>query len=95
VDTSATGSLPEASSGSGLPQRPTFLTAHWSVVLSAQNSDSPHSAEALAKLWNDYWFPLYAFVRRQAHSPHDAQDLTEELFARVTENLAGPTVNER
>ena len=27
------------------------------------------------------WYPLYAYVRRQGHSPHDAQDLTQEFFA--------------
>jgi RNA polymerase sigma-70 factor (ECF subfamily) len=29
-----------------------------------------------------YWFPLYAYTRRQGHSPEDAQDLTQEFFAR-------------
>ena len=27
--------------------------------------------------------PLYAYVRRQGHSPADAQDLTQEFFARL------------
>lgn len=85
MDTSATGSVPETSSGSGLPQRPAFLTTHWSVVLSAQNPESPQSAEALSKLCSTYWFPLYAFVRRQGRSPHDAQDLTQEFFSRLLE----------
>src|SRR5690606_23084669 len=31
----------------------------------------------------NYWFPLYAFARRQGRSPHDAQDLTQEFFARL------------
>jgi RNA polymerase sigma factor (sigma-70 family) len=29
------------------------------------------------------WYPLYAFVRGQGHSPPDAQDLTQEFFARL------------
>jgi RNA polymerase sigma-70 factor (ECF subfamily) len=53
--------------------------------VSAQDPDSPQCAEALAKLCGDYWFPLYAFVRRQGHRPHDSQDLTQEFFARVLE----------
>ncbi len=85
MDTSTQAPSPGTSSGSEHPRRPAFLTTHWSVVLSAQNPDSPQSAEALAKLCNDYWFPLYAFVRRQGRSPHDAQDLTQEFFARVLE----------
>ena len=32
-----------------------------------------------------YWHPLYAYVRRLGHSPPDAQDLTQEFFARLLE----------
>ena len=85
MDTSAQAPSPETSSGKGLSQAPAFVTTHWSVVLSAQNEDSPQSVEALANLCSAYWFPLYAFVRRQGHSPHDAQDLTQEFFARLLE----------
>ncbi len=60
-----------------------FLTTHWSVVLAARNKSSPESAAALEALCSAYWYPLYAYVRRQGHSPHDAQDLTQEFFARL------------
>jgi RNA polymerase sigma-70 factor (ECF subfamily) len=60
-----------------------FLTTHWSVVLAAKDKSSPESAAALEVLCRAYWFPLYAFVRRQGHSPSDAQDLTQEFFARL------------
>jgi RNA polymerase sigma factor (sigma-70 family) len=63
--------------------RRVFLTTHWSVVLSARKKDSPQSAAALETLCRTYWYPLYAYVRRQGHSPHDAQDLTQEFFARL------------
>ena len=36
-------------------------------------------------LCRTYWYPLYAYVRRQGHSPEDAQDLTQEFFARFLE----------
>jgi RNA polymerase sigma-70 factor (ECF subfamily) len=52
-------------------------------VLAARADDSPQSAEALETLCRTYWFPLYAFVRRQGRSPEDAQDLTQEFFARL------------
>jgi RNA polymerase sigma-70 factor (ECF subfamily) len=32
-----------------------------------------------------YWYPIYHFVRRQGHSMHDAEDLTQEFFARLLE----------
>ncbi len=60
-----------------------FVTTHWSVVLAAGDTQAPEAHEALARLCQTYWYPLYAFVRRQGHSPHDAQDLTQEFFARL------------
>ena len=62
----------------------TFLTTHWSVVLTAQGR-SPEAREALDHLCRSYWLPLYAFVRREGHSPEDAKDLTQEFFARLLE----------
>jgi RNA polymerase sigma-70 factor (ECF subfamily) len=37
----------------------------------------------MESLCRAYWYPLYAYVRRQGQSPHDAQDLTQEFFARL------------
>jgi RNA polymerase sigma-70 factor (ECF subfamily) len=64
---------------------PIFATTQWTIVLEAQGSDSPQAQAALERLCSTYWFPLYAFVRRQGRSPHDAQDLTQEFFARLLE----------
>ena len=62
-----------------------FVTTHWSVVLVAGRTDSTRAQNALARLCQTYWYPLYAYVRRRGHSPHDAQDLTQEFFARLLE----------
>ena len=62
---------------------PNFAMTRWSVVLAAGQSDSLDAKEALENLCRIYWPPLYAFVRRQGHSPADAQDLTQEFFARL------------
>ncbi len=62
-----------------------FALTHWSVVVAAAGNDSTHARTALEKLCRTYWQPIYAFVRRQGHSPHDAQDLTQEFFARLLE----------
>jgi RNA polymerase sigma factor (sigma-70 family) len=59
-----------------------FATTHWSVVMAAGKSDSAQAAQALEQLCRTYWYPLYAFVRRQGHAAHDAEDLTQEFFAR-------------
>jgi RNA polymerase sigma factor (sigma-70 family) len=62
-----------------------FTTTHWSLVLAAAGTEDSRGREALARLCQVYWYPLYAFVRRQGRSPHDAQDLTQEFFARLLE----------
>lgn len=61
---------------------PCFATTHWSVVLAA-TGDSPESAAALEQLCRAYWYPLYNYIRRCGHSPHDAQDLTQAFFAEL------------
>ena len=64
-----------------------FGNTNWSVVLSAANKRNPTLAlEALEKLCRAYWHPLYFYSRRQGRSPHDAQDLTQEFFARLLQN---------
>jgi RNA polymerase sigma factor (sigma-70 family) len=73
--------------------RPIFVTTHWSRVLSAGRSDSTHARTALETLCRTYWPPIYAFVRRQGHNPHDAQDLTQEFFARLLEKKSFATVD--
>src|SRR5215471_6647935 len=62
-----------------------FTTTHWSVVLAAGQTASPQSEAALEKLCRTYWYPLYAFARRQGSSPEDSQDLTQGFFARFLE----------
>lgn len=65
--------------------QPLFATTRWSVVLAAQDQASPAASAALETLCRVYWYPIYALVRREGHSPYDAQDLTQEFFARLLE----------
>ena len=62
---------------------PLFVTTRWSVVLAAGHGDTTGAHDALAHLCKTYWYPLYAYARRGGCSPHDAQDLTQEFFARL------------
>jgi len=65
-----------------LPVAPQFTTTHWSVVLAAKEDSSPAANEALAQLCRVYWYPLYAYIRRKGYGVADAQELTQEFFAR-------------
>jgi RNA polymerase sigma factor (sigma-70 family) len=62
-----------------------FSATRWSVVLSARDGGTQASAKAMDTLCRTYWYPLYAFARRQGRSPQDAQDLTQEFFSRLIE----------
>jgi RNA polymerase sigma-70 factor (ECF subfamily) len=62
---------------------PVFATTRWSVVLKVGRNDTTRSQAALEQLCRNYWPPLYAYVRRLGHSPENAQDLTQEFFARL------------
>jgi DNA-directed RNA polymerase specialized sigma24 family protein len=62
-----------------------FDTTHWSVVLAARDRDAPRAERALSILCAAYWYPLYAFIRRQEHDPDRSADLTQEFFARLLE----------
>lgn len=58
--------------------------------MSAGQSVSPDSQQALAKLCETYWLPLYAYVRRKVNSVAEAQDLTQAFFVAFLEkNYAG------
>ena len=67
----------------GAVAQPLFATTHWSVVLATADQDPSQAAAALEQLCRTYWYPLYAYVRHRGYSPEDAQDLTQEYFARL------------
>ena len=68
-----------------------FTTTHWTVVLQAGESGSAGAQEALSRLRQTYWTPLYAYVRREGYPPEEARDLTQKFFCRLlqTDSLTG------
>ena len=89
--------VPDVSSGeSASPGADFFSTTRWSVVLAAQGHDTVPAQAALGALCETYWYPLYAYVRRRGHSPHDAQDLTQAFFEKLLEkNYLADVVREK
>jgi DNA-directed RNA polymerase specialized sigma24 family protein len=62
-----------------------FETTRWSVVRAAGGEHSSAARRALAELCETYWYPLYAYVRRQGHDADEAQDLTQSFFVLLLE----------
>jgi RNA polymerase sigma-70 factor (ECF subfamily) len=62
-----------------------FTTTHWSVVLSAKTPSSPDYQRALNRLCETYWFPIYAFLRRQGWNRDLAEDYTQGFFTSLME----------
>ena len=54
-------------------------------MLAAGSRRTPQADQALEELCHSYWYPLYAYVRRQGHRHEDAEDLTQAFFARFLE----------
>ncbi len=82
-----------ASPDSAIAPRPQFDRTHWSVVLAAAEGESSAAGSAREDLCRNYWYPLYAYVRRRGYGPEDAQDLTQEFFARLLANDGLRTVS--
>jgi RNA polymerase sigma factor (sigma-70 family) len=72
-----------------------FLTTHWSVVgelaWPSAHLSSERAQLALTQLCQDYWPPLYRFVRQRGYSHSDAQDLTQGFFAYLLEKKSFAT----
>lgn len=60
-----------------------FATTHWTIVLSARHAGEAPANEALSRLCQIYWAPLYAFLRREGHAPADAADLVQGFFEKL------------
>ena len=60
-------------------------STRWSVVLAVRDSDSKIARKALETLCELYWYPVYAYIRRRSASADEAQDLTQEFFAKLLE----------
>ena len=75
----------ENASGKNSDQR-VFATTQWSLVVAAAKNDSKAgSSEALEQLCENYWYPLYAYVRRRGFSADESNDLTQSFFAQLLE----------
>jgi RNA polymerase sigma-70 factor (ECF subfamily) len=68
-----------------LAGRSEFPTTRWTLVVAAGDPKRKEVRSALASLCENYWYPLYAYLRRRGYPADQAQDLTQEFFIRVLE----------
>lgn len=64
---------------------PLFHTTRWTLVLEAGDPSRPDVTEALERLCQVYWFPLYAYARKAGHREEEAKDLTQGFFEKLLE----------
>src|SRR5215470_14554788 len=62
-----------------------FPTTRWTLVVAAGDPDRTEARSALVSLCENYWYPLYAYLRRRGYPADQAQDLTQDFFIRVLE----------
>ena len=65
-----------------------FVTTQWTMIAAAGSPDNPGHRQALEALCRTYWFPLYAYLRRQGCDSQQAQDYTQGFFASLLERQA-------
>ncbi len=60
-----------------------FPTTHWTLIQSVQEGTPEEAAKAMEAICREYWFPIYAYLRRSGRGPHDAEDVTQAFFERL------------
>ena len=63
-----------------------FATTRWSLIRNGHVAGARSDAnEALARLCQIYWRPIFTFIYRRGYSAPDAQDLTQDFFLVILE----------
>ena len=60
-----------------------FATTHWSMIVSSREKDSDIRRDSLGELCTEYWYPLFAFLRRKGHQPDEAADYVQSFFLEL------------
>ena len=60
-----------------------FPTTHWTLIQTVQEGSPEEAARAMEEICKNYWFPIYAYLRRSGRSAHDAEDITQAFFTQL------------
>src|SRR5579864_3194585 len=66
-----------------LPGPSQFPTTRWSLVVAAGDPRRKDARSALVSLCENYWYALYAYLRRRGYPADRSQDLTQEFFLEI------------
>jgi RNA polymerase sigma-70 factor (ECF subfamily) len=62
-----------------------FEHTNWVTVAQAGAPAAPENDAARSSIYQNYWYPIYFYIRRLGRSAEDSQDLTQDFFSRVFE----------
>lgn len=65
--------------------RDPFPTTAWSDLLSLQARGEEGAREAIGRLYEAYWAPLYSYLRRRGYDPDAAGDLLQSFYLHLVE----------
>jgi RNA polymerase sigma-70 factor (ECF subfamily) len=71
----------QASTGAG----GLFGTTHWSLVVAAGDSHHPGARQALERLCETYWYPVYVLIRCRGNDAERSRDLAQGFFLHLLE----------
>ena len=77
-------------SSEGFGDRAKFRQTLWGQVFTAGKQGLPESQEAMAKLYETYWLPIYSFLRRSGNNRQKAKDLAQDFFGYLWEHIWSP-----
>lgn len=63
--------------------REAFPLTRWSLITRVRQGSAEEVGVAMEELCQRYWYPIYAFLRREGHDRPDAEDLVQGFFARM------------
>jgi RNA polymerase sigma-70 factor (ECF subfamily) len=69
----------------GAERRAHFPSTQWTDILDARGGDTARRREALERLVETYWKPVYFLVRRRGHDAEAAKDFTQGFFTAFIE----------
>ncbi|MEO0653008.1 MAG: sigma factor [Planctomycetota bacterium] len=72
-----------------------FRTTAWELVRQAGDRTTESGQQALEELCRQYWYPLYAFLRRRGHSKDDAADVVQGFFESILRREGMARVEQR